>query len=127
MVLAGAVVLAAATGCGRSESGARERYCAVVVATHDKAVTAYEQNRSGTPRSATAVPSIVAARRAVAPNELSLAWRAVVAGPGMESDGDGAGRKDDEFEAALTTIGDYDQRYCGVTPDLAPPDVVTVR
>lgn len=128
MIAAALVVVAlVAAGCSRSEAGAEATYCAVVVATHEQAVTGYAQNTSGTPRSATAIPSIMASRSAVAPSEISVAWMALLAGPGMESDGNGAQQKDREFEAALETVGAYDQTHCGVVPDLAPPKSVTVR
>jgi hypothetical protein len=127
-IAAAAALLVVALGaCSRSESGASEEYCRVVVATHEEALTASAQNASGTPRSATAVPSIIAARSAVAPPDLEVAWMAVQKGPGMESDGNSAAQKNRDFEAGMTTIGDYDQSRCGVEPDLALPETVTVR
>jgi len=123
-VVAMAVVVA---GCSRPETGVQDKYCQVVVATHGQALTAYAQNTSGTPRSATAVPSIMASRSATAPSEISVAWMALLAGPGMESDGRNARQKNRDFQAALATVGDYDQSHCGVEPDLAPPTAVTVR
>ena len=59
--------------------------------------------------------------------DLAAAWMAVQAGPGLESDGNSGAQKNGAFEAGMTTISDYDQRWCGVEPDLALPGAVTVR
>ncbi len=124
----GVVVIALVlAGCSRSEAGVQERYCEVVVATHEQALTAYDQNSSGVPRSATDIPAIMASRSGAAPSEISVAWMALLAGPGMESDGGDAQQKSRDFSAALATIGDYDQDHCGVVPDLVPPTAVAVR
>jgi hypothetical protein len=126
LVAAGAVVCCLA-GCGRSDAGAVERYCSVVRSTHDQATVAYEQNNSGTPRSETAVPAIIAARSAAAPPEVSSEWLAIVAGPAMESDGNDGGKKQADYDFASSTIDAYNVEHCGVAPDLALPTSVNVR